>query len=71
MPRGPIPTWFFVLVLVKKGDRYLLVHERKHGQKWHLPAGRVESGETLVEAALLETLEVSGVPIEVNGVSRM
>ena len=29
----PIPTWFFVLVVVRAPDgRFLVVHERKHGQ---------------------------------------
>ena len=42
MPREAIPTWFFAIVVVRRGDRFLLVHERKHGQLWYLPAGRVE-----------------------------
>ena len=29
--RDSIPTWCFALVLVKRGHRFLLVHERKHG----------------------------------------
>ena len=55
MSRLPIPTWFFVLVVVRRGEQFLLVHERKHGQLWYLPAGRVEPGETFVEAAVRET----------------
>ena len=47
MSRTPSATWFFALVVVRRGDRFLLVHERKHGQTWYLPAGRVEPGETL------------------------
>jgi phosphatase NudJ len=57
MSRTPIPTWYFVLVVVRSEDRYLMVQERKHGQLWYLPAGRVEPGETFVKAALRETLE--------------
>jgi len=41
MPREPIQTWYFALVVVRLQHRFLLVHERKHGQKWYLPAGRV------------------------------
>lgn len=41
--------------------RSLLVHEARHGGGWYLPAGRVEMGETLVDAAVRETLEESGV----------
>ena len=41
MPRDPIPTWFFAPVVVRQGDRFLLVHEAKHEQGWCVPAGRV------------------------------
>lgn len=71
LARDPIPTWFFVVVVVRKGDQYLLVHERKHGQLWYLPAGRVEAGEQLEPAALRETLEESGVPVRLSGVLRV
>jgi phosphatase NudJ len=71
MARHPIPTWCFALVVVRKGDRFLLVHERKHGQLWYLPAGRVEAGETFQAAAIRETLEESGVPIALGGVIRV
>lgn len=69
--RSPLPTWFFVLVAVRKGDQFLLVHERKHGQLWYLPAGRVEAGETLIEAAKRETMEEAGIPIEITGFLRL
>ena len=69
--RDPIHTWFFALCVVRKGDRFLLVEERKHGNAWYLPGGRVEPGETLVEAAVRETLEEAGIPIEVEGIVRV
>ena len=69
--RDPIPTWYFALVVVRKADRFLVVHERKHGQLWYLPAGRVEPGERLVTAAVRETLEETGVPIVVDGIVRV
>ena len=59
----------FVVVLVRRGFRYLLVQEGKeqgHGQ-WYLPAGGVEPGEDLVSAAVRETLEEAGVDVEVTG----
>lgn len=65
------PSWFFVLVVVRHEGRFLLVHERKHGQQWYLPAGRVEPGETLVQAALRETKEESGLDVELTGVLRV
>lgn len=71
MAREGIPTWFFAMVVVRLGHRFLVVREQKHGQLWYLPAGCVEPGETIVEAAVRETLEESGVPIEVEGLLRV
>lgn len=47
------------------------MHERKHGQLWFLPAGRVEPGETLAEGARREALEETGVPVVLEGVLRV
>lgn len=71
MSRLPLPTYFFALVVVRLGHRFLLVHERKHGQLFYLPAGRVESGETLLAAAYRETLEETGVPVAITGILRI
>ena len=71
MARDPIPTWCFAIAVVRRGDRFLLVHERKHGQNWYLPAGRVEPGESFEEAARRETLEEAGIPIRIVGVLRI
>lgn len=71
MAREPIPSYFFVLVVVKKDEHFLLVHEQKHGQLWYLPAGRVELGEDFATAAKRETLEEAGIPIELEGVLRI
>jgi phosphatase NudJ len=71
MARVPIPTWCFAVIVVRRGHRFLLVHELKHGGHWYLPAGRVEPGETFVEAARRETLEETGVPVVVEGVLRI
>lgn len=71
MPREPIPTWCFALVVVRKGDRFLLVQESKHGQPWYLPAGRVEAGESFAVAAVRETREEAGIPVRVTGVIRI
>lgn len=71
MARKPIPTWFFAVVVVRRGDRFLLVQEYKHGQLWYLPAGRVEPGETFFDAACRETLEEAGVPVRVVGIIRV
>ena len=71
MSREPIPTWYFALAVVRRGDRFLLVHEHKHGQLWHLLAGRAEPGEDLVAAACRETLEEAGISIRVTGIIRV
>ncbi|PYP66527.1 MAG: NUDIX hydrolase [Gemmatimonadetes bacterium] len=71
MSRDPIPTWYFAVVVVRHRDRFLLVQERKHGQRWYLPAGRAEPGESLAEAAARETLEESGVKVRLTGVLRV
>ena len=71
MSRDPLPTWCFALVVVRLGESWLLVHERKHGQRWYLPAGRVEPGETFVEAAVRETREESGIEVTLDGIVRI
>ena len=71
MAKKPIESWMFALVVVRKGNRFLLVHERKHGQRWYLPAGRVEFGETFPEAAKREVMEEAGVPISLDGILRI
>ena len=71
MAREPIPTWFFAVAVVRLGRRFLLVEERKHGGGWYLPAGRVEPGEPLVEAARRETLEEAGIRIRITGMLRL
>lgn len=71
MPREPLPTWTFALVVVRLGPRFLLVHERKYGGTWYLPAGGVEPGETLAQAAIRETEEEAGIPIVLDGIVRV
>jgi 8-oxo-dGTP pyrophosphatase MutT (NUDIX family) len=68
MARTATPTWNFALVVVRLDQRFVLVHERKHGEKWYLPAGRVEPGESFFDAALRETREESGMDIVLEGI---
>lgn len=71
MPRTPSPTVCFAVVIVKQGRRLLLVRERKHGQGWYFPAGKVDAGETFQEAALRETREESGIDVVLEGLLRI
>jgi phosphatase NudJ len=71
MAREPIPTWCYALVVVRKGDRFLMVQESKYGEPWYLPGGRVEAGETFIDAAVRETREEAGIPVRVTGVIRI
>src|SRR4051812_2995301 len=63
MSRTPIPTWYFALVVVRRGHRFLLTQEKKYGSTWSIPGGRAEAGEELGAAAIREVLEETGVPI--------
>jgi phosphatase NudJ len=71
MARAPLPTWYFALVVVRRGHRFLLTQERKYGSTWSIPGGRVEPGEGLADAAIREVLEETGVPIRIDGILRV
>jgi len=71
MARAPLPTWYFALVVVRRGHRFLLTQERKYASTWSIPGGRVEPGETLAEAAVREVFEETGVPIRLDGILRV
>jgi len=71
MARAPLPTWYFALVVVRRGHRFLLTQERKYGSTWSIPGGRVEPGESLTDAAIREVFEETGVPIRLNGILRV
>ena len=71
MARDPIPTWYFALVVIEHDGRFLIIQERKHQQKWYLPAGRVEPGESFVAAARREAREEAGIDIALERVVRV
>jgi 8-oxo-dGTP pyrophosphatase MutT (NUDIX family) len=71
MARSPLPTWYFALVIVRRGHRFLLTQEKKYGSSWSIPGGRVEPGESLADAAVREVLEETGVPIRLDGILRI
>jgi 8-oxo-dGTP pyrophosphatase MutT (NUDIX family) len=69
--RNPTPTWFFALVVVRNNGKYLLAQERKYGRTWTIPGGRVEPGESLVDAAVREVVEETGIPVRLDGIVRI
>lgn len=71
MPREPIRTWTFALVVVRQDDRFLLVQEARPPHDWYLPAGRVEAGESWMEGAIRETRVEAGIEVELDGVLRV
>ena len=56
-----------VLGVVARGPAALLVRESYGLQLWGLPGGRVEPGESLVQAALREIYEETGLRAVVEG----
>ena len=65
-------TTLFVSTVVVKDGKLLVVQEGKnnYGQldTWNFPAGHVEPGENLVDAAIRETKEESGYTVAIDGV---
>lgn len=65
-------TTLFVSTVVVKDGKLLVVQEGKnnYGQldTWNFPAGHVESGESLVDAAIREAKEESGYTVVIDGV---
>jgi 8-oxo-dGTP pyrophosphatase MutT (NUDIX family) len=57
-----------VATVIEQDGRFLLVEERADGVLvLNQPAGHVEPGESLVEAAIRETLEETGWRVEISG----
>lgn len=71
MSRPPIPTWYFALVVVRRGHRFLMTQEQKYGSTWSIPGGRVEAGESFVDAAVREVVEETGIPVRIDGILRI
>ena len=64
------PRWtphVTVATIVEKDNQYLLVHEAPDGHSvYNQPAGHLEDGESLIEAAARETLEETGWKITIT-----
>ncbi len=71
MTRAAIPTWYYALVVVRRGHRFAVVQETRGAREWYLPAGRVEPGESIPAGALRETLEEAGIEVALEGIIRV
>jgi len=57
-----------VAAVIRWQDRFLLVEERDHGhQVFNQPAGHLEAGENLIEAACREIREETGLTLHPDG----
>ena len=58
-----------VAVVIERDGRYLLVHELSEGEMvYNQPAGHLEPGETLQQAAIREAKEETGWDIQLTGI---
>lgn len=59
--------------VLERDGKYLLVQEAKEGcrGKWNLPAGCLDPGETILEAAKREIKEESGLSVELSGICQI
>ncbi len=65
-----IPAWFYALVVVQQGDRFVLVEE-PWGNSWSLPGGRIEGGEPFPAGAVREVQEEAGIGVVLDGIVRV
>lgn len=65
---GKSVTYVVVCVLINDNNEVLMMQESKPScaGKWYLPAGRMESGENICEAAAREVLEETGIETEMT-----
>ncbi|XP_066150785.1 8-oxo-dGDP phosphatase NUDT18 [Euwallacea fornicatus] len=63
---GETVTYIVACVILNEQGEVLMIQEAKQScaGKWYLPAGRMEKGETVIEACKREVLEETGLEIE-------
>jgi 8-oxo-dGTP pyrophosphatase MutT (NUDIX family) len=69
-PEAPAATLVVpsVFVAVREEQSRLLLVRRSDSGAWELPGGRVDVGESAVEAAVRETAEEAGLQVRITGV---
>lgn len=65
---GSNVTYVVACVIINDSNEVLMMQEAKEScaGKWYLPAGRMERGETIVQAGIREVLEETGLECEPN-----
>lgn len=65
---GKSVTYIVAVVIFNEADELLLIQEAKKScaGKWYVPAGRMEKGESIVEAAMREVLEETGLHVKIT-----
>lgn len=65
---GKTVTYIVACVLINDKDEVLMMQEAKQScaGKWYLPAGRMEPGETIIDAAIREVFEETGLNTEIT-----
>jgi ADP-ribose pyrophosphatase YjhB (NUDIX family) len=63
------PHTLAALVLLEQGGKFLLIRESKAEcrNSWFLPGGRAEPEESILEAAVRESKEETGLDVELTG----
>ncbi|XP_055903437.1 8-oxo-dGDP phosphatase NUDT18 [Eupeodes corollae] len=65
---GKSVTYIVTVVMINDQDEVLMIQEAKQScaGKWYLPAGKMETGETIIEAAVREVFEETGLKCEMT-----
>jgi len=72
MPRGFSPRFEIVSCFVEHGGEILLLHRHGHksqGNRWGVPAGKIDPGEGIEEALLREIREETGFSLRKEDIS--
>ena len=69
MAKVVVPAVLIAIVIVRRGDRFVLVEETRD-RGWYLPAGRIEAGEDILAGARREVREEAGIEVELEGIVR-